>query len=178
MNIIAKITDEMFGKKSVSFVNPRVRTGARGIVKRDDGKIAVFNKQNKNEYKLPGGGVDEGENLEEAFKREILEETGCIISDIEFLGITEELKSLDNFKQTSYVFMCNVKEETNKLYLTQKELDEGGKLLWLTPEEALEKITECYELLKESKYENLYHSKFINYRDREILKYYIKNNNA
>ncbi len=27
---------------------------------------------------------------------------------------------------------------------------------------------------KESKYGNIYHSKFINYRDREILKYYIK----
>lgn len=29
----------------------------------------------KNEYKLPGGGIDKGENPEEAFKRETLEET-------------------------------------------------------------------------------------------------------
>lgn len=175
MNVIAKITDEVFGQKSIPFNNPRVRTGARGIVQREDGKIAVFNKKNKNEYKLPGGGVDEGEDLEEAFKREVLEETGCIISNIKFIGITEELKSLDNFKQISYVYFGKVKEQTNKLNLTQKEIDEGGELIWLTPEEALDKIIECYGLLKESKYENLYHSKFINYRDKEILKYYLDN---
>ena len=28
---------------------------------------------------------------------------------------------------------------------------------------------------KESKYENMYHSKFINYRDTEILKYFLEN---
>ena len=51
--------------------NSRLRLGARGIAIREDGKIAIFNKSNKNEYKLPGGGLEgEGEEEpEEAFKR-------------------------------------------------------------------------------------------------------------
>lgn len=60
MNVIAEITDEMFGLESVPFNNPKIRYGARGIVKRDDGRIAVFNKKVKNEYKLMGAVIDFG----------------------------------------------------------------------------------------------------------------------
>lgn len=64
--------------------NSRLRLGARGIAIREDGKIAIFNKSNKNEYKLPGGGLEgEGEEEpEEAFKREVVEEIGCEIEII------------------------------------------------------------------------------------------------
>lgn len=64
--------------------NSRLRLGARGLAIREDGKIAIFNKSNKNEYKLPGGGLEgEGEEEpEEAFKREVLEEIGCEIEII------------------------------------------------------------------------------------------------
>ena len=174
MKVIAEITDEMFGKDSVPFNNPKIRYGARGIIERKDGLIAVFNKEEKNEYKLPGGGIDEGEEPEQAFIRECLEETGCEIDDINFWWITKELKSLDNFQQVSYVFSAKVIKDTGKLNLTEKEKDEGAKLLWLSPEEALEKIVKCSTELKESKYDNMYYLQFMNYRDREILKYYIK----
>lgn len=53
MELICKITDEDINEKTVSMENPRLRLAARGIVVREDGKIAVFNKSNKNEYKLP-----------------------------------------------------------------------------------------------------------------------------
>lgn len=175
MNIIAEIVDEDFGITSVPFNNPRVRYGARGIIEREDGLIAIFNKTKKNEYKLPGGGIDEGEEPEEAFRREVLEETGCLIDGIKFLGFTKELKSKDNFQQISYVFTAKVTEIKGQLNLTQKEKDEGAKMIWATKEEALEKITNCVENLQASKYENIYHSKFINYRDKKILEYYINN---
>lgn len=137
--------------------------------------IAIFNKSNKNEYKLPGGGVDKGEDIKEAFKRETLEETGCEIEIIDELGTIEEHKSLDNFKQISYIFVGKVLKDNNKLELTQKEKDEGAKLIWVDKKKGLKLITECFENLKESKYENLYHSKFIVLRDRYILEYYLNN---
>lgn len=175
MNVIVEITDEMFGEKSIPFNQPEIRYGARGIVEREDGCIAIFNKKKKNEYKLPGGGIDKGEKPEEAFKREVLEETGCEVKDIELLGITKELKSLDNFQQISYVFKSKVLTNTGELHMTKKEKDEGGELIWLKKENALDKITNCEKELKASEYEDIYHLKFINYRDREILKYYIEN---
>ena len=48
MNLICRITDNDIGEKNIEFDNPRIRKAARGIVIRDDGKIAIFNKFNKN----------------------------------------------------------------------------------------------------------------------------------
>lgn len=107
-NLICELTDKDLGLQEVEMDNPRIRTGARGIVIRDDGKIALFYKSNKNEYKLPGGGIEDDETPEEAFKREVLEETGCIVSIVRKLGITKEYKSKDNFMQTSHVFLGEV----------------------------------------------------------------------
>ncbi len=175
MSCIKIIKDEDFGLKSIEFNNPRIRKGARGIIIREDGKIAIFNKTNKNEYKLPGGGIDPGETPQAAFIREALEETGCKVEIIKELGTIEEHKSLDNFKQISYLFVAKVLENNNSLNLTQKEKDEGARLLWLDKNEALKLITDCINNLKASEYENLYHSKFIVLRDKYILEYYLKN---
>lgn len=174
MSMLFKIIDEDIGEVSKSMDNPRLRLGARGIVLREDGKIAIFNKSNKNEYKLPGGGIEENENPEVAFKREVLEETGCKVEIIKELGTTEEYKTLDNFKQISYVFVGKVLEDTKQLNVTQKEKDEGARLVWETPENALKVITESYDKLVASKYESVYHTRFIALRDRKILEYYIK----
>jgi len=86
MELICKITDIDIGEEPVEMENPKLRLGARGIVIREDGKIAIFNKSNKNEYKLPGGGLESKEKPEDAFKREVLEETGCKVEIIDTLG--------------------------------------------------------------------------------------------
>ena len=44
MEVICKITDEDIGEKTTNMENPKLRLGARGIVIRKDGKIAIFNK--------------------------------------------------------------------------------------------------------------------------------------
>ena len=177
MNLICKITDENIGEETITMKDSKLRLGARGIVIRNDGKIAVFNKSNKNEYKLPGGGLEGEEKPEEAFKREVLEETGCEDEIVDFLGTTEEYKSLNNFKQISYIFVGKVLKDTNHLSVTKKEKDEGAKLLWKTPEEALKLITECFDKLVPSEYSSIYSTKFVVLRDRKILEYYIKNQN-
>ena len=174
MELICKITDSDLGEEFLEMENPRLRLAARGIVVRDDGKIAVFNKSNKNEFKIPGGGIEGEENPEIAFKREAMEETGCEVEIIKSLGITEEYKSLNNFKQISYVYVGRVIKDTKQLHVTEKEKDEGAKLLWETPQKALELITECYNNLIASKYESVYTTKFIVLRDRKILERYIK----
>lgn len=173
MDLICKITDTDIGKKPIEMKNPRLQLGARGIVIREDGKIAIFNKSNKNEYKLPGGGLEGEEKPEEAFKREVLEETGCEVEIIECLGTTEEYKTFDNFKQISYVFVGKVIKDTEQLNVTQKEKEEGAKLLWETPQNGLKLIAECIDNLIAPKYESVYHTKFIVLRDRNILEYYL-----
>lgn len=174
--LICKITDKDIGENFTEMENPKLRLGARGIVIREDGKIAIFNKSNKNEYKLPGGGLEGKEEPEKAFEREVLEETGCKIEIIESLGTTEEYKSLNNFKQISYVFIGKVLTDTKQLNVTEKEKEEGAKLLWETPEKALQLITECFDKLIASRYDSVYSTKFVVLRDRKILERYIEMN--
>ena len=52
MNLLFKLTDKDFGIEPQEMNNSRLRLASRGIVVREDGKIAIQNKQNKNEYKL------------------------------------------------------------------------------------------------------------------------------
>ena len=176
MNLLFKLTDKDFGIKSQEMKNYNIRLAARGIVIREDGKIAIQNKKNKNEYKLVGGGMEEHEDSQIAFQREVLEEAGCEIEIIQQLGITEEYKSLKNLKQTSHIFVAKVIKDIHALNLTKKENDEGAKLLWVEPKEALKLITECYDKLLPSDYDDVYDTRFVVLRDRKILEYYLKVN--
>lgn len=176
MKLLAKITDKEIDESIVAYENPSTRVASRGIVLNEKGEIAIFHKKNKNEYKLPGGGMEENESKEDTFKREILEETGCQVEILEYMGYTEEIRSQLNFTQTSYVFVSKVISNSKELHLTQKEAEEGGELVWLPPEVALQLIRESFDNLKGSKYDSLYSTKFIAKRDETILNEYILNN--
>lgn len=169
-----EISNKDFGLEETPLLNPRKRQGARGIIINSEGKIAIFNKRAKNEFKLPGGGVEPGENKIEAFKREVMEEAGCEIHNIRFLGTIKEIQNSDNYRQLSFVFVANVLKDLGKLSLTEKERDEAATLIWLEPKEALEKMEQCLGELKASKYDNVYRSGFMVKRDIYILKEFLK----
>ena len=114
--------------------------------------------------------------MEEALRREVNEEAGCEIKDIVELGYVEELRTVNNFMQISYVFISKVKIDKKQLNLTKQEQDEGAEICWLLPEIALKRIKECYDKLNPSKYSNLYNSKMVIKRDELILEYYLKKN--
>lgn len=172
--IICIVNDQDFNLDSKELINPVVRLASRGLVFNEKGEIAIFHKKNKNEYKLPGGGVEIGEDLENAFLREVLEETGCIVEIVEKLGITIEEKSLTNFKQISHVFVAIVKDDTKVLHLTKKEQDEGSIVIWTTPQEGHQLIENSIENIIGSKYDDRYQSLFMVKRDALILHHYLK----
>ena len=78
-----------------------------------------------------------------------------------------------NFKQISYIFVGKVLKDTKQLHVTQKEKEEGAKLLWETPENAIKLITKSYNELIASKYGSIYSTKFVVLRDRKILEKWI-----
>ena len=71
------------------------------------------------------------------------------------------------------MFIGKVLKDTKRLNVTEKEKDEGAKLLWENPEKALELIKECFDKLIASKYASIYSTKFVVLRDRRILEYYL-----
>jgi 8-oxo-dGTP diphosphatase len=178
LNLIAVITDENFGLPKKDLVNPYKRYGARGIIYREDGKVALLYKAKMNEYKLPGGGIDEGETPIKAFERECMEEAGCILKNIIPLGYTEEKKGKTDFYQKSYVFIGEVLEDTGVVNFTEKEIAEGAQIVWVTMEEALELVGSSLNNVLDSPIdedESAYATRFVVYRDRLIIDYYINN---
>ena len=172
MKYIKIINDIDFNLELNELNNPKKRIGARGLVFNENGKIAILNKTNKNEYKLVGGGVEDGEDPKIAMIRETKEESGCVIEIDDFIGVIKEERTKNNFIQESYVYIAHVINDTKELDLTEKEIDEGARLLWMSIDEAMEKIRKCANILKPSKYADIYNSNFIVRRDYEILKYY------
>jgi mutator protein MutT len=74
----------MSGPKTSKFPSTVYRVSVKAVIKNGDGKVFVVKEQHegaspKPEYhrwELPGGGIDHGETVEEALKRELKEEVG------------------------------------------------------------------------------------------------------
>ena len=173
--VIDIVTDLDFNIDKKELSNPIIRYASRGIIFDKSGNLAVINKEAKNEYKLPGGGIEDGERPEEAFLREVLEETGCQVEISDYLGTIIEEKSLTNFKQISYVFVGKVLKNTKVLNLTEKEIKENTILIWKDIKTAYELIKNCQENIIGSMFDTKYQSLFMAKRDEKILSYYLKN---
>ena len=102
-DILKTFSDGTFGLEDKSMSSAKRRTIVRGIVVDQAGNVAVFNKGNANEYKLPGGVVKDDESTEETFLKEIKRGIGCEIEIIEDIGIVEEYMGQDDIIQEAYV---------------------------------------------------------------------------
>ena len=58
---------------------------ARAIIIKGD-KIVVLRNKNSSRVFIPGGGIDNGEGLKQAVRREAMEETGAICRPIKIIG--------------------------------------------------------------------------------------------
>ena len=140
MKLLKRITDkELFGIDGYNHANPY--KAARAVLLDDKNLVAVLYLKKLNFYTLPGGGIDDGETIEQALTREIQEETGCYSDIICELGIIEENSLTYNWSGISSCFLAKVKGEKGLLHLTQKEIDEETQVQWYNIHEALKIIT-------------------------------------
>lgn len=117
-----------------------IRVAARAVLLNDKNQIAVMYFTNTGSYKLPGGGVDEGEEIETALRREVREETGYEITDIQPIGRVEEDRYYYGMHQTSWCFTARATEFTG-VELTPKEAKRGMTLQWVDSfDEAIAKV--------------------------------------
>lgn len=121
----------------------KTRVAARAVVKDENGHIALLKVGKHNYYKLPGGGVDEGEDIYTALLRECLEEIGCNIAVLAEVGVVEEHRQKSELKQTSYCYLAKVVGPKGSPNFTQKELDGGFSNVWVSPSEAVRLIKSC-----------------------------------
>lgn len=120
--------------KTYTFPPLKDRVAARGIVI-NNGKILLSYERNTDVYMTPGGGLEDGETLEECCVRELREEAGCEVRPLkQFLVIKEYC--FDTLYISNY-FIC---EKTGDCVpsLTDIEIEHGITPVWLEIEKAIE----------------------------------------
>ncbi len=138
------------------------RSAARGVVFDEQNNVAVLPVSNHNYYKLPGGGIEEGEIETDAFKRECLEEVGFDVEVISELGIIIEYRTEFSVIQTSYCYVGKVIDSKKEIALTEHEISQGIKdPVWIPFEEAFQFVSNSQP--------NNYEGGFIKERDTLIL---------
>jgi 8-oxo-dGTP diphosphatase len=143
----------------------RERTSARAIVFNDEKKIATTYATKLRLHKLPGGGVEEGETLEDALSRELIEEIGCRVKNVREFAIVEEYRNKYALHHTSHCFLAELAGEVGATDMDEDEIAVGFVNQWLPIEETIRVIES--EIGEET---HDYQWKFIRQRELAFLK--------
>lgn len=85
-----------------------VRIRVAGILNTSEGILLIAHKKNDDVYwLLPGGGVDYGESLSEALKREFFEELNIDITVSELALISDSIDPAGERHVVNICFICN-----------------------------------------------------------------------
>jgi nucleoside triphosphatase len=119
---------------------PEPTVGA--LILNPDGEVFLMRSHKwRDMYVIPGGHIELGERMEDALRREIAEETGLAVHDIEFLGFQEFVYDEAFWKRRHFVFFDYVCK-TDSLHVTLN--DEAQAYAWVPMEEALTYPVEPY----------------------------------
>lgn len=133
MGIIKIITEKNFDRLETpdKWDGYRIRHGARAVLLDETSRIALMHVSKQNYYKLPGGGVDPGEDTEMALRRELLEEVGCTdINIITDLGEVYEYRDQWEMKAEHHGFIVKKSGDIISPSRTEKEIDNGHETVW------------------------------------------------
>lgn len=116
-----------------------VRYTVRALIERE-GRLAM-QKSASGDYKIPGGGIDPGEDRMTALAREVLEETGLTLlpASVQEIGETIERRrdACDEnrrFVRYTYFYRAQAGAQVIPLRLTKSEEELGYTAVWEDPE--------------------------------------------
>ena len=124
-----------YGAPPLSGQKYRQRTGAYAVLWRAGQVLLTHQSEPLPEYQLPGGGVDAGESSLAALHREVFEETGWRIGNVQRMGA---------FRRFTYMPEYDLwAEKLCLIYLARPirrlgpPSEPGHSAQWLSPEQAL-----------------------------------------
>lgn len=106
------------------------------IIYNDQGEILLIkNPKFKDFWTVPGGHIELNETAEEALKREIREETGLELKDIEAISFSEGINPEFFYKDKHFIYLNYLAAVASGELRKSREMTE---YLWIAPEKALE----------------------------------------
>lgn len=161
MEELILITDlEAVGQESTEEIK-ETREASRAVLFDENNLVPILYVAKKDFHKLPGGGIENGEDKIEALHRECLEELGCEIEVICEIGKTEETRKNHHLHIINYCYFGKITKKTGVLNFDSDEINDGYEVKWVEFDEAL-------RLIKNDKPQN-YNAKFIRLRELVVL---------
>lgn len=163
MKLIKELYPKDIGVDTIE-INPsyKIRKASRAIVVNEENNIAILSVRKDSYHKLPGGGLEGNEDIEEALRREVKEEVGTAIEIDKEIGCIIEYRDKINQLQISYCYRAKAVGNLGKVDFTEEEINNGFELKWYSIEEAIK--------IMEKDQPKGYVGKFINKRDLIFLK--------
>ena len=118
------------------------RLATRSIATKGENILLLYTKR-YDDYSLPGGGLDVGEDKVEGMIRELCEETGAkAITNIRPFGVYEEYRpwykpDYDVQHMISYCYRCDIDKELGVSNMEQYETNNGMQPLWINIQDAI-----------------------------------------
>ena len=128
-----------------SLVNKSIftRLATRGIAIQDESILLLYTERYE-DYSLPGGGLDKGEDKVEGMIRELSEETGAQnIINVRPFGAYEEYRpwykpDYDIQHMITYCYTCDINKELGASNMESHEIRNGMSASWVNIHEAIE----------------------------------------
>src|SRR3989344_1347604 len=111
MHLLKTINPEKVDENNIS--DWQYRKAVRAVVFDGENKIGLLNVSSKNYFKLPGGGIEEGEDIKIALDRECEEELGVQVEILKEIGSIIEYRAQFKLHQTSYCFIAKTSSDKN-----------------------------------------------------------------
>ncbi len=139
------------------------RFAARAVLLDDKNRVALINAKNRGYYKLPGGGIDDGELIREGLRREVREEAGFEVDILDQLGRTIEDRAKFSQINTSYAYLVRARDFVGTT-LMDDEKEDGFELEWF---DNIDQAIEAVKAIDTS--DMIYQAKFFTARELAIL---------
>ena len=105
------------------------------LIRRPDGQVLLIRTHKwRNTWGVPGGKLEYGETLKGALEREVLEETGLVLTQSYWGPVQEAVQSPEFYKDAHFILL-NFIALTESTEVTLN--DEAQAYVWVAPETAL-----------------------------------------
>lgn len=125
-------------------------TGKAIVFDMDNNIALVGNKQNEF-LLLPGGGINEGEDIKVGVVRECLEEIGCDVSILKEVGYVDDYRPRDKTHCITHCYTAKLLGQKGNPKYDEGEIKIGMYIKWLPLDEAHKVFKAQEDLLKSGK---------------------------
>jgi ADP-ribose pyrophosphatase YjhB (NUDIX family) len=142
---------------------------ARAVIIDQSNNTAILSVKNGEYFKIPGGTLDDQEDIKDGLKREILEEAGCDIEVLDKIGEHEFYVSEKDKTYRSTCFLAKLKGNRGEPQFDDWEKSRDFMLLWINIDKAIKVFENIHPT---DPYEKIIHHRDLNFlkKARKIIK--------